>query len=673
MKKVLLTLLILLLSLAVISCSNTDSQTSNTDSQTNGGAVAPSLKNDFYEAVNFNEINSWQIADDASSVSIFSKLMDKNYDLVQEIIVSTYNSNPDVSKKDEYNIAALYETAYDYDARNNGGYGKLNECITKFDNAADLNSLLKASFECDRNYITGPAITVGYTPDLLDSTKYTYYSSVHYGLEKERWLSSNTIYVDAFTKYLKSILTLNGTSELDADNIINDVTAVMKDIASVSLSIEELSNPKFIYNPKSLTEFAGMLNNTVSVEDIKTIYGITNDSAKIIVQDVKALKKLATYLTEDNLELLKNYMKICLYLTYSECATIAHENAYIEYKKSTEGLKEYSLEKDINTNLQMILEYELGKKYYEKYFTADMQKDILSMIDEIKKIYERRINNLIWMSTATKEKAINKLKVMKSSVGVSQTDIWPQDLLNYTFTRKADGGLYIDNVVEYRRANNDYFMNETATGNPVNNNIMPVSPQTVNAFYSPNSNTIMILPGIAQSPVYSIYNSKEENLGGIGTIIAHEITHAFDSNGAFFDEFGNIGQSWWTEADLTAYNELQQKTINYYNGYKINNMNVNGTLTLSENIADLGAVSCVTEYAKNNHYNLQALYIAYARIWAIKARPEYLASQLLIDNHAPGKIRANAVLSATDDFYTAFDIKETDGMYKPKEERPSIW
>lgn len=666
MKKVLLTLLILLLSLAVISCSNTDSQT-------NGGAVAPSLKNDFYEAVNFNEINSWQIADDASSVSIFSKLMDKNYDLVQEIIVSIYNSKPDVSKKDEYNIAVLYETAYDYDARNNGGYGKLNECITKFDNAADLNSLLKASFECDRNYITGPAITVGYTPDLLDSTKYTYYSSVHYGLEKERWFSSNTIYVDAFTKYLKSILTLNGTSELDADNIINDVTAVMKDIARVSLSIEDLSDPNHFYNPKSLTEFAGMLNNAVSVEDIKTIYGITNDSAEIIVQDVEALKKLATYLTEDNLELLKNYMKICLYLTYSECATIAHENAYIEYKKTTEGLKEYSLEKNINTNLQMILEYELGRKYYEKYFTAEMQQDLLNMINEIKKIYERRINNLRWMSVATKEKAINKLKVMKSIVGVSQTDIWPQDLLNYTFTRKADGGLYIDNVVEYRRATTDYFMQEVAAGNPVNNNIMPVSPQTVNAFYSPNSNTIMILPGIAQSPVYSIDNSKEENLGGIGTIIAHEITHAFDSNGSKFDEFGNIGVDWWLPEDKTQYEALQQKTIEYYNGYELNGIPVNGTLTLSENIADLGAVSCITEYAKNYNYNLQNLYTAYGKLWATKIRPEALEAQLLLDVHSPAKIRVNAVLSATDDFYTAFDIKETDGMYKPKEERPSIW
>ena len=102
-------------------------------------------------------------------------------------------------------------------------------------------------------------------------------------------------------------------------------------------------------------------------------------------------------------------------------------------------------------------------------------------------------------------------------------------------------------------------------------------------------------------------------------------------------------------------------------------MNVNGTLTLSENIADLGAVSCITEYAKNYNYNLQKIYTAYGKLWATKIRPEALETQILIDVHSPAKIRTNAVLSATDDFYTAFDIKETDGMYKPKEERPSIW
>ena len=148
---------------------------------------------------------------------------------------------------------------------------------------------------------------------------------------------------------------------------------------------------------------------------------------------------------------------------------------------------------------------------------------------------------------------------------------------------------------------------------------------------------------------------------------------AFDNRGSLFDAHGNYGNSWWTAEDMAEYKKRQQKTIEYYNGYELNGVPVNGTLTLSENIADLGAVACITDYAVTNDLNLQSLYTAYAKIWAIKARPEYLANQLLIDIHSPGKIRANAVLSATDDFYTAFDIKETDGMYKPKEERPSIW
>lgn len=666
MKKVILIVLNIVLVCIVVACSSTNNSSVNNASQ------IVSLKDDFYEAVNYNELNSWQIADDSSSISILSMLEDKNHEIINEMMVSIYNSKPDISQKDEYNIAALYETANDYNARNNGGYGKLDECINNIDKAENINALLKTSLECSRKYGLIPAFAVAFTVDFANSNNYIYYALINKGLEKESWFSTNTLYADSYINYLKKILILNGTAEQEAESIVKSVTDIMKEIANVSLSIEDSRDPFIIYNVRTLTEFTAMLNNAVTVDDIKTIYGITDDTAKFLVTDIKALEKFASYLTEDNLELLKNYIKICIYETYAEYTTIEHENAYIEYQKSINGLVDYSLEKDINTNLQDILKYELGRQYYKKYFTAEMQQDILKIIDEVKKIYEKRINSLSWMSAETKAKAINKLKAMKSVVGVDDSAVWPQDLYNYTFTKSLDGGLYINNVLDYTQAEFDYFMKELAAGNPVNRNTV-YAPQTVNAFYSLSNNTITILPGIAQAPVYSLESSMEEKLGGIGTIIAHEITHAFDSNGAKYDEFGNYGASWWTDKDMAAYTALQQKTIDYYSGYQLNNINVNGKLTLSENIADLGAVSCLTEYAKSYNYNLQNLYISYAKLWATKIRPEALESQLLTDFHAPAKIRANAVLSATDDFYTAFEIKETDGMYKPKEVRPSIW
>lgn len=219
---------------------------------------------------------------------------------------------------------------------------------------------------------------------------------------------------------------------------------------------------------------------------------------------------------------------------------------------------------------------------------------------------------------------------------------------------------------------NEYYHREYTAGNPVNKNIMVDAPQTVNAYYLPTANKIKILAGILQAPVYSIESSMEEKIGGVGTIIAHEITHAFDYSGSQFDENGNQA-NWWQETDRENFIKETQKIVNYYNGFNLNDQNINGSLTLSENIADLGAVACITEYALTNQLNLKDVYIAYTKLFAIKIRPEALLKQILTDVHSPAKIRVNAVLSATDEFYTAFDIKETDGMYIPKEERPSLW
>lgn len=124
---------------------------------------------------------------------------------------------------------------------------------------------------------------------------------------------------------------------------------------------------------------------------------------------------------------------------------------------------------------------------------------------------------------------------------------------------------------------------------------------------------------------------------------------------------------------MDNFTKLTSKVVEYYNGYELENNKINSRLTLSENIADLGAVSCVTEYAKNNNLDLKKIYYSYARMWAEKIRPEALVNQILTDVHSPAKIRANAVLSATDDFYNVYNIKEGDGMYKAKELRPAIW
>lgn len=671
MKKVLLTLLILLLSLAVISCSNTDSQTSNTDSQTNGGAVAPSLKNDFYEAVNYEILSSWTIPADKSSISHISNMDDIVSDRLNGIIEQVLSSNPVKDQnKDEYNIKALYETAMDWEKRNVSGFGQLQPYLDNIDAAATVKDLLKVNMNLNRKYGIAPIYVIAVQPDIMNSNQNAYYLQVNFVLEKEEWLADNTLFKTSFQEYVKNLWNINDKQQ-DAEQVVQDVTNMMIEIAKQGLNADELGDPNKIYNPFKMSEIPEKLNNNVTVDDLIQHYGGSADDTVIIVQTA-TLAKLAEYLTEDNLLLLKNYMKTVIYQELADKVGLESYNVYLQYQAKIRGLPEVeSVDKVMQEQIRNQLNYQLGRMYAAKYVSEDIVANITKMIDDIRGIYRQRINNLSWMGVATKAVAIDKLDKMQVVVGYDKNATWPQDLYVLYYTNKNEGGIYINNLLADAEATMNYMFENKSQ--PVNKNIISVAPQTINAFYSHQYNKMIILAGILQSPFYSVDASAEYNLGGIGTIIAHEITHAFDNQGSLFDANGNIGNSWWTAEDMAEYKKLQQKTIDYYNGFQINNQYVNGTLTLSENIADLGAVSCITEYAKNNNYNLQDLYTAYGKIWAIKARPEYLANQLLTDIHSPGKIRANAVLSAIDDFYTAFDIKETDGMYKPKEERPSIW
>lgn len=664
MKKFFIFTLFIFSSILFISCSN---------SKSGNSTPTVNLKDDFYEAVNYEQLSSWTIPADKPAINHISNMDDIVSDRLNGLIEQVLSSNPVKDQdqdKDAYNIKALYETGMDWDKRNVSGFGQLQSYLDSIDEAATVKDLLKVNMDLNRKYGIAPIYAIAVQADIMNSNENAYYLQVNFVLEKEKWLAEDPLFKTSFQEFIKNLWNINDKQQ-NAEQVVQEVTNMMIEIAKQGLNADELGNPNKIYNPVKMSDIPGKLNNNITVDDLIQHYGGSADDTVIIVQTA-ALAKLAEYLTEDNLLLLKNYMKTVIYQELADQVGQESYNAYLQYQAQIRGLPEVeSVDKVMREQLRNRLTYELGRMYAEKYVSDDIVANITKMIDDIRGIYGQRINNLSWMGAATKAAAIDKLNKMQVVVGYDKNATWPQDLYVLYYTNKNEDGIYINNLLAGAEAAMNYMFENKAK--PVNKNIISEAPQTVNAFYSQQHNKIIILAGIIQSPFYSIDASAEENMGGIGTIIAHEITHAFDSNGALFDANGNLGNRWWTAEDMAAYEALQQKAIDYYNGFQINNQYVNGTLTLSENIADLGAVSCVTEYAKNYNYNLQAIYIAYARIWAIKARPEYLASQLLIDNHAPGKIRANAVLSATDDFYTAFDIKETDGMYKPKEVRPSIW
>lgn len=236
----------------------------------------------------------------------------------------------------------------------------------------------------------------------------------------------------------------------------------------------------------------------------------------------------------------------------------------------------------------------------------------------------------------------------------------------------GEGGSLVDNLISiYTSQSKKQF---SKLNHEVDKNEWNMGPCTVNAYYNALNNEIVFPAGILQAPFYDKNAKKEKNLGGIGVVIGHELTHAFDNTGAQFDETGKL-KNWWNQNDYKEFTNRSKKVVDYYSNIKMGNeKNVNGILTVGENISDLGGMACVLDIAKKmEDPNLKDLFENYATVWREISTNELKEYLLNNDPHAPKKVRVNAVLSQFEDFYKTYNIKEGDKMYVRPEDRVGIW
>jgi len=322
----------------------------------------------------------------------------------------------------------------------------------------------------------------------------------------------------------------------------------------------------------------------------------------------------------------------------------------------------------------------LGKLYVEKYFPEEAKKVAKEMVDDVIAAYRVRINNLDWMSDATKAKAQKKLD--KLMVKIGYPDKW-KDYSALVVKSYEQGGSYFENMVNLSKWS--VARNMKKLSKPVDKTEWGMSPQTVNAYYNPVYNEIVFPAAILQPPFFDFRNDPAVNFGGIGAVIGHEISHGFDDAGAQFDENGNL-TNWWTEEDLKKFKEKGKSLADQYSSYEaLPGKFVNGEFTLGENIGDLGGVASaydglllhlirVGEKGLIDGFTQpQRFFISWATIWRNKIRDKELAMRLLTDPHSPGYFRAIGPLENHDGFYEAFDLKEGHKMYKAEKDRVKIW
>jgi putative endopeptidase len=315
----------------------------------------------------------------------------------------------------------------------------------------------------------------------------------------------------------------------------------------------------------------------------------------------------------------------------------------------------------------------VGKVYVDKYFPASSKAEIQKMVEEIKAAFARRVEALDWMAPSTKEEALKKVKSIV--VGVGYPDTW-RDYSSLTIGSDAYANQKNARLAEYRHQ-------IAKIGKPMDRAEWWMPPQLVNAVNLPVQNALNFPAAILQRPFFDPRADPAFNYGAIGSVIGHEISHSFDNNGALFDSTGAL-RNWWTPADFKRFQQAGDALAAQYDAYEaLPGLQVNGKLTLGENIADVAGLSAAYDAYKHSlngkeapviqgYSGDQRFFIAYGQAWATKMRDEQLRQRIATDGHAPGNFRAQTVRNL-DPWYTAFKVGPGQKLYLAPEKRVKVW
>lgn len=609
----------------------------------------------YYEYINKETIkdkeDGWSYIDD-----INKEISNDANNIVKEII-----NNPTTSE--EKNIKEFYNEYLNIEFRNKNGLKDLELYIDKINKTTNINDFITEAIKLEKELSIELLMSKSIMKDFKTGKNILYITPIpmDYGYSSDYYSNETlTTVKNNFKLYNNKLLREYGYTAGEALDITNQIDDFYTNLANNSLKQDDLLNTEKYYNIIDKSALSKIYTN-LDINKYFNELGLSKID-KLSLVDEKSYQELNKYLTNNNLSLWKNIATIKILQTYAEYTTENYETIFTKLNKNLLG-KEYTREETAYDLIKQIYPNEISKNYNNKYLSDDTKNYISNLTNEIIKEYEDMINTS-WMDNETKSNAVTKLNNIKINIGTS----YIKDLSSYyDFNSNISLVKNIINLNKVVRAAS-YEMLDTIT----TTNALP--DYTFNAYYDVTSNSINILTG--STKVIKDINNKYENLGSIGFIIAHEISHAFDNNGSKFDENGLLS-NWYTTSSQEKYQEIQNKVIDYYNNYEIiHNVSNNGTRTIGENIADLGAMECITNILIKNNANkkdYQTTYESFAKVWANNYSKSTKVLQSLIDTHSPNEIRVNGILSSTKKFYETYKIDSKDLMYIEPEKRVNIW
>ena len=609
----------------------------------------------YYEYINKEAIkdkeDGWSYIDD-----INKEISNDANNIVKEII-----NNPTTSE--EKNIKEFYNEYLNIEFRNKNGLKDLELYIDKINKTTNINDFITEAIKLEKELSIELLMSKSIMKDFKTGKNILYITPIpmDYGYSSDYYSNETlTTVKNNFKLYNNKLLREYGYTAGEALDITNQIDDFYTNLANNSLKQDDLLNTEKYYNIIDKSALSKIYTN-LDINKYFNELGLSKID-KLSLVDEKSYQELNKYLTNSNLSLWKNIATIKILQTYAEYTTENYETIFTKLNKNLLG-KEYTREETAYDLIKQIYPNEISKNYNNKYLSDDTKNYISNLTNEIIKEYEDMINTS-WMDNETKSKAVTKLNNIKINIGTSYIKDFSS---TYDFDSNISLVKNIINLNKVVRAASYEMLDTTTTTNALPD-------YTFNAYYDVTSNSINILTG--STKVIKDINNKYENLGSIGFIIAHEISHAFDNNGSKFDENGFLS-NWYTTSSQEKYQEIQNKVIDYYNNYEIiHNVSNNGTRTIGENIADLGAMECITNILIKNNANkkdYQTTYESFAKVWANNYSKSTKVLQSLIDTHSPNEIRVNGVLSSTKKFYETYKIDSKDLMYIEPEKRVNIW
>jgi putative endopeptidase len=632
------------------------------------------LQDDFYDAVNSDWINTAKIEQGKSTASTFEDVNDKVESQIKDIINSlTANENKYNENSDEKKIINLYNNILNVKERDEEGIKPVKDILDEIKSAQTIDDITKL---WSNKRIINPTIQFSVERDIKDvSTNILYINSTGLSLgdsdEYTNPTESTAKNKKLIEAYYTKLLVLSGYSQEEAktkvDNMFKFEGMIAQNIMGKQEKAENTNLLSTLYNQYTLSQLNSLAPN-LDLPVIMKDLGI-DKANKIVLEDPKWLKAFNDMYTQENLPLIKNYIEISNLVYASDYLSEDFEKTNKEYANELLGIsgavsKEDSAVDDVNSMMGMAI----GKIYADRYGSQKAKQDVENITKQVIEVYKKRINNLDWMSETTKKNAIDKLDKLNIRIGYPDrwTDYSKVDIKSY-----GEGGSFFDNATALRIFAQDQMFSKI--NQPVDKD-SEFKPQTVNAFYVPTENAIIIPAGIIQGHFYDPNASKETNLGGIGVIIGHEISHAFDNTGAQYDSDGNL-KNWWTDEDYQKFTERIQKVVDFYSQIEaIPGEKIDGSATVGENIADIGGASCLLDIlAGMDKPDYKAFFQSYAVTWRQITTKDYAEYALKVDVHSPNKVRVNAVLAQFQKFDDTYGITEKDGMYIKPEDRIGIW